>query len=320
MSKCMKYAGIGLVVMILLGSIFTKALTFDEPQFVPPGDYKRSFQHDGRSRSYQIHIPIILKNQRNIPLVLAFHGGGSNANIMRRSTELVSVSGQKGFAVVFPEGTGPGQRLLTWNGGRCCAYAKRKNVDDVGATAALLDELLKIIPYDKKRVYATGISNGAMICYRLACELSDRIAAIAPVAGNLEISPCNPTKPVPVIHFHGTLDRNVPFGGGVGDRSITKTDYHSVKYTIDRWKAINACGGSKSENKLPDFTNDGTTVNRKEWSNCKNGSSVALITIENGGHTWPGSPIKKWGRLGNVCQDISAAKIMWEFFEKHSRQ
>lgn len=319
--KLEKWLKLLFMMLVFSGIILIKTATTEGATFLTPGDYKRNYQFDGRTRSYGVHIPLILKNQTNVPVILAFHGGGSNSKIMKLSTELAALSDKEGFVVVYPNGTGPGGRLLTWNSGRCCAWAKRKNINDVGAISELLDQLTRIVPYDKKRVYATGISNGAMICYRLACELSDKIAAIAPVAGPLEISPCTPKRPVPVIHFHGTKDRNVPYQGGVGDRSITKTDYHSVKYTIDKWKAINGCSETSTKKDFTDKTNDGTTVSSETWNNCAKGSAVALITIKNGGHTWPGSPLKKWGKLGlgKVCHDISAAKIMWEFFKKHPK-
>ena len=114
---------------------------------------------------------------------------------------------QEGFIAVYPNGTGRLEPMLTWNGGNCCGYAQWNNVDDVGFTRALLDDLAKVVNVDAKRVFATGISNGGIMCYRLASELSDRIAAIAPVSGTMGTLTCNPKRPVSVIHFHGTEDR-----------------------------------------------------------------------------------------------------------------
>ena len=109
--------------------------------------------------------------------------------------------------------------MLTWNGGNCCGYAQWNKVDDVGFTRALLDDLAKVVNVDAKRVFATGISNGGIMCYRLASELSDRIAAIAPVAGTMGTKTCNPKRPVSVMHFHGTDDKFLPFKGGIGTRA-----------------------------------------------------------------------------------------------------
>src|SRR5262249_41276708 len=151
---------------------------------------------------------------RPFPVVLAFHGGGSNAGQMVRFSGLNDKADQAGFLVVYPNGTGRLEQALTWNGGNCCGYAMLNKVDDGAFVRALLDDLGKVAKVDAKRVYATGMSNGAILAYRLASELSDRIAAIAPVSGPMGTEKCNPTRPVPVLHFHGTDDDFAPFKGG----------------------------------------------------------------------------------------------------------
>ena len=151
-----------------------------------PGDHTRTLEHDGRTRSYLVHVPPKYDPKRPTPVVLAFHGGGQQRlEQMVRFCGLNEKADKEGFIAVYPNGTGRLEQMLTWNGGNCCGYAMWNNVDDVGFTRALLDDLAKVANVDAKRVFATGISNGGIMCYRLASELSDRIAAIAPVSGTM---------------------------------------------------------------------------------------------------------------------------------------
>ncbi len=282
-----------------------------------PGDHKRSYSHGGKTRTYLVHVPRILKSKTNIPVVLAFHGGGTNAMLMRETTDLKRVSEKEGFVVVYPNGTGNLKRVLTWNVGSCCAYAMRNKIDDVGATKALIEDIAKVLPIDRKRIYATGMSNGGMMAYRLACELSDRIAAVAPVAGSLEVKTCNPSRPVPILHIHGTADKNVDYNGGYGIHSISKTEFKSVADSIAEWRINNGCSLDSKEEMLKDKASDKTTTKKTTWSKCKNKSEIILYTVQNGGHAWPGSPLKKWGKFGPVSHDFSAGEVMWEFFSRH---
>src|SRR5437879_1570747 len=148
-----------------------------------PGDHTRFLQVDKRTRTYLVHVPPNYDPKKPTPVVLAYHGGGSNAVQMVRFCGLNETADKHGFLVVYPNGTGLLEGALTWNGGNCCGFAMQHQVDDVGFTRALLDDLGKVANVDPKRVYATGMSNGAILAYRLASELSDRIAAIAPVGG-----------------------------------------------------------------------------------------------------------------------------------------
>jgi polyhydroxybutyrate depolymerase len=190
------------------------------------------------------------------------------------------------------------------------------NVDDVGFVRAILDDLGSVANIDAKRVFATGMSNGGIISYRLASELSDRIAAIAPVGGPMGTETCNPKRPVSVIHFHGTEDEYAPFKGGKGTRSISGTDFYSVDHSIKAWVRANGCPEEPVVIKLPDTVEDGMTVTKKSYGPGKGGAEVVLIEIEGGGHTWPGQePRVKF--LGKTTKDISANELIWEFFQKH---
>jgi polyhydroxybutyrate depolymerase len=172
-----------------------------------------------------------------------------------------------------------------------------------------------VVNVDPKRVYATGMSNGGMMCYRLAAELSDRIAAIAPVAGTMAIDNYNPQRPVPVMHFHGKADNMVPFAGPSG-RTPKFLGFKSVDDTITVVAKANGCPEEPRTEELPDKAGDGTTVTKKTYGPGKDGAEVVLFVIEGGGHTWPGQqpPV---GFIGKSTKNISANDMIWEFFEKH---
>ncbi len=284
-----------------------------------PGDYTRSLEIDGRTRSYIVHIPPSYDHRKPIPVVLAYHGGATSAKIMVTFSGLNEKSDEAGFMVVYPNGTGLQENALTFNGGNCCGYAMRNKVDDVGFTRALLDDLGKVTHIDSKRVYATGISNGAIMCYFLASELSDRIAAIAPVAGPMGTETCHPKEPISVIHFHGEDDRFAPFKGGLGT-GLSQTNFYSVEHSIGAWVKANGCPETPEVTELPDKVNDGTKVTRKVYGPGKKGSEVILYIIHGGGHTWPGRDSRVANQLGKSTKDISANDLMWDFFKRHPKE
>jgi polyhydroxybutyrate depolymerase len=281
-----------------------------------PGDHTRSLEVDQRTRTYLLHVPKSYDGSKPYPVVLAFHGGGSNAEQMVRFCGLNDKADEAGFLVVYPNGTGRRERLLTWNGGNCCGYAMLQKVDDVAFVRALLDNLGKLVRVNPKRVYATGMSNGAILTYRLASELSNRIAAVAPVAGPMGAATCHPKRPVPVLHFHGTADEFAPFQGGKGPKSLSGTNFYSVDHSIRAWVKANACAQEPTTVQLPDKAKDGTRVTRKTYGPGRTGDEVVLVVIEGGGHTWPGrEPLVKF--LGPSTKNISANDLMWDFFQKH---
>ncbi|MBU6172446.1 MAG: hypothetical protein KGQ60_01495 [Planctomycetes bacterium] len=286
------------------------------------GDHTRSLRFGERKRRYLLHIPKSYDTNKPTPVVLVFHGGGGNPDGMVRLAGMNSKSDQAGFLVVYPFGTGRLEdSLLTFNGGECCGYAMQNQVDDVGFTRALLDDLASVVNVDADRVFATGLSNGGIVSHYLASELSDRIAAIAPVGGPLMMEAPRNNRPVPVIYFHGTQDEFAPYAGGYGKGFLGRreiTNFRSVEHTIQSWIKANGCSNEPQVVPLPDKADDGMKVIRHTWSGGKNGSEVVLIKIEGGGHTWPGQkPIM--ARLGESTMDVSANDLMWEFFQRHPR-
>jgi polyhydroxybutyrate depolymerase len=279
------------------------------------GDHARTLQHDGRGRSYIVHVPSNYDCRRPTPVLLAFHAAETNAAMLASACGLNDKADCAGFIAVYPDGTGK-RRRLTWNAGNCCGYASRQKVDDVGFVRAVLDDLAGIANVDSRRVFATGISNGAMLCYRLAAELSDRIAAIAPVSGAMATETFRPRRPVSVMHFHGTEDTILPFGGGIGPRFLATGVLPSVEHSIRVWAAADGCPADPVVVNLPCAADDGTTVERRTYGPGKDGAEVVLFVINGGGHTWPGQePRVRF--LGVSTRNISANDLMWEFFQRH---
>ncbi len=282
-----------------------------------PGQQTRTLEVDGRERRYIAYLPE-KKDDSKRPVVLVFHGGGSTAEQMIRFSGMNDKADEAGFIAVYPVGTGLLKNVLTFNGGNCCWYAVRRKVDDVKFVDQLLDDLSAVAAIDERRIYATGMSNGAIMCYRLASELSERIAAIAPVAGPMGADACSPSRPVPVCHFHGTDDEFAAYEGGPGKRSRTQTDFYSVKHSIDAWRKANGCTRTRKD-VLPVEVEDGTSVVKTSYTGGKGGAEVVLYTIKGGGHTWPGrAAILRY--LGKSTKNLSANDVMWEFFQRHARK
>jgi polyhydroxybutyrate depolymerase len=271
-----------------------------------PGDHERSVKVDGTTRSYLVHVPPHYDPKKPTPVVLNFHGALTNGGLQVHLSGLSNKADQCNFVVVYPNGTGANS-VLFWNSGdywpKSWPKPTEKPADDVRFVAKLLDDLGAVVKVDKKRVYATGLSNGAEMCYRLAAELSDRIAAIAPVGGVMGISKASPKRPVPVMHFHGTADTFVSF--------------NNVDGTIKTWVKLNGCTGKPKIVKLPDKAHDGTKVTKTVYGGGRKGAEVILFTIEGGGHTWPGRvPLVEFV-MGKSTKQISANDLIWEFFQKH---
>ena len=266
------------------------------------------------NRTYLVHVPEGHDQKTPLPVILALHGATMNGPMMAWFSGLNRKADEAGFIAVYPNGTGTRSSFF-WNGGNCCGSAAQNKVDDVAFISALLDDLMRVYPVDAQRVFATGMSNGAIMAYRLASELSDRIAAIAPVAGSVGTEINQPKRSVSVLHFHGTRDEFIPFNGGRGEKSITGTDFRSVDDSIRAWVKLNGCDESPRTDVLSKG-GDETTVTRKTYSGGKDGTEVVLVVIEGGGHTWPGlrSPAKT---LGKSALNVSANDLMWEFFQKH---
>jgi polyhydroxybutyrate depolymerase len=275
------------------------------------GDFEYFLTHDGLERRYLVHVPKGVEPGKKLPVVLAFHGGGGRAEGLRLASRLNETSDKGGFLLVYPDGTGL-TRILTYNAGSCCGYAVRERVDDVGFVRQLLDELPKKYPVEAQRIYATGFSNGAMLCYRLGCELSDRIAAIAPVAGDMGVDGPEPKRPVPVLAIHGMKDPNSLFEGGKGKNQFQPVPHRSVMASLAFWIKWDNCQPTPKEQKDKDFI-------RSEWDPAPGakGAPVILYALPEGGHTWPGGiDTTRHLNTGPLVKDVHASQLIWEFFER----
>ena len=260
-----------------------------------------SIIHDNLQRDYIIHIPSGYNVNDPIPLVLCFHGYGGSANSIMSYSSFNNISDTAGFIVIYPQGT-----LLQgnshWNVG---GWTSGSNVDDVGFINSLLDSLSNQYNIDNTRVYSTGMSNGGYMSFLLACQLSDRIAAIASVTGSMTIqtyNSCNPQHPTPILQMHGTYDQIVPY---LGNPSWTK----SIDNVLEYWVDYNNCKPSPSIVSLPDInTFDNSTVERFTWGNGENLVSTEHLKVIGGGHNW-------FGVSGNM--DINSSFEIWEFFSKY---
>ncbi len=283
------------------------------PSTLRPGDVRRSLHHDGLERSYLLHVPPGYDGMQPVTVVLVLHGGGGRAAGTARLTGFNALADRAGFLAVYPNGTGllP-DMFLTWNGGNCCGYAQRNAVDDIGFLRAVLADLRAIAPVDPRRVYATGLSNGAILCYRLACEASDLVAAIGPVAGTQNLARCTPAEPVSVIHFHGTDDTHAPYDGGRGPDSRAGVDFSSVAETIGFWVEANHCDPVPRTETFAD-------IRHETYLGCAENSAVELYTILGGLHAWPGSAGPAWPGGDEPTRTISATEILWEFFNAHPK-
>lgn len=268
-----------------------------------------SIPHEGYYRSFLIHLPSTYSENIYFPLIIALHGGFGNAYQMENNSQLSIKADAENFIVVYPEGLEGGiLGIRTWNAGWCCGYSSGNNIDDVGFIDKLIDTLVAKYSIDVNRIYATGMSNGGFMSYRLACELSDRIAAIAPVPASMSMTYCNPNRPVPIISFHSYLDTNVPINGGLGD-GLSDHYNPSQDSVISAWAIMNNCSGSD------------TVVNNAEYTEIKKGDCDCAIEMrqfisQDGGHSWPGGNTTPIGDPVSVY--IDANDLMWDFFKHYT--
>lgn len=296
-------------------------------RFSEAGDYELEIEHDGLGRRYLLHLPPGWEREL-LPVVISFHGGGGRAQGHKDWTRMDRLADRERFAIVYPDGTGGVfGRLLTFNAGGCCGPARRRNVDDVGFAIALLEDLARDLPLDRRRVYATGMSNGAMMSYRLAAEAAQHIAAIAPVGAAMSLDRFAPARPVPVMHIHSVDDPRALYDGGLGPPfplTRSRVLHKSVEAELARWVERNGCAAEPrqvSSLRAPESRFDsGHTAAKLVWSPCSSGAEVVLWKLAGAGHVWPGTERNPWPRvLGRETAVIDANEEMWRFFSRFSR-
>jgi polyhydroxybutyrate depolymerase len=299
---------------------------------LPPGDQQFTIDFAGSAREYLVHVPARAEAGRKLPVVLNFHGGGSDAPTQKAYSQMDATADRHGFIVVYPQGVPPApgvQGLRTWNAGKCCGPAQRTEADDVGFALAVLDDLARRTPVDRRRIYATGISNGGMMAYRLAVDASKRVAAVASVAGQVEVTKFAPSRPVAVMEFHSVDDPRALYEGGLGPPfpgTAIQNRFDSVQEGIDAWVAYDGCRrkpktGPTAQGK-PGTGDEGETATRITYAPCKQGTEVVLWKLTGSGHVWPGTPIDvsatpRGAVLGEPTRLVDANELMWEFFAEH---
>lgn len=292
-------------------------------------NYTDSIISAGLKRTYLIHIPPSHDPGTPMPLVIALHGGGGTGKHMVKLTRggLNTLSDTEGFIVVYPDGVGK-----NWNDGRSgeeTGYRTHKvKIDDVAFISALIDTLIKKLNIDPRRVYVTGMSNGAMMSYRLACELTDKIAAIAPVTGNIPhnlFPSCSPSRPISVLAINNIDDPLMPWAGNdiTGPFGVKKRGkVLSTSETITFWAKHNKGSLSPVITHEPDRDKgDGTRIRKEVYRNGEKGTEVVLYAIAGGGHTWPGGDqYLNEIIIGKTSRDMDANKVIWDFFKTHPAQ
>ena len=249
----------------------------------------------GLERSYYIYVPASAAG-KPAPMVMAFHGGGGNAQKFGENMNLVGMAERRGMILVLPQGVGRGAKKGgSWNADSMApqGYAELSGVDDLGFVKTLLSTISANYSVDRSRIYAVGFSKGGMIAYRAACVLNGQFSAVVAVGSTLSAADCPNPKGVSVLHIHGTNDQNVPLNGGTGQFTGKRANYPSVRRGLDFFTAGNQCATQKTTTRPASDTT--CTI-----QSCDGSEQVQLCLVEGGGHAWPGSPPANWQIKNNI--------------------
>ncbi len=261
-----------------------------------------NFMHNGVNRNYRLRLPKDHTTDEKIPLVFNLHGFTSNAIQQELYSGMNAIADVERFAVCYPNGVGN-----AWNVG----WAFGSSADDVGFISLLIDDLISKYGFNQSKVYACGMSNGGFMSYKLACELSNKIVAIASVTGSMvpgAPAQCNPDNLVPIMEIHGTADNTVAYNG-------TPLISTAIPEILKFWQDKNECDVAPQIEMIPNInTTDNTTTEKHTYINCKNNKEVVHYKVLGGGHTWPGASIS----TGATSQDFNASATIWEFFNRYS--
>jgi polyhydroxybutyrate depolymerase len=272
---------------------------------VPLGQSTQTLTVGGRTRTVRLYRPANLPAKA--PLVLFLHGGFGSADQAERYYGWDAEADAGHFLVAYPEGVNHAWAV----GGGCCGTPGSTGVDDVDFLSQLVALVGREVPLDPDRVYATGISNGGLMAYRLACDTTI-FAAIGPDSATL-LGPCPSPAPISVIHIHGTADHNIPYDGGEGD-GYAHINGPAVTALVATWRATDACPP-------PSVTSVNTVTT--SLASCPGGRAVELVTIAGAGHQWPGSPdrpaLQRLLGTDPPSTALDATTVVWEFFAAHSR-
>ena len=258
--------------------------------FISVGVYAQydTLNYEGLDRTYLLHVPSSYDGSSSVPLVLALHHAGGEGSDFESISGFSDKADANNFIVVYPNGIDN-----SWNAGNCCGTAMEDTIDDVGFISVLIDTISENYNIDSARIFAAGFSNGSIMAYRLAAELSDKIAAIAAGSGQMMLDECNPSRGVPIMHLHALDDGAVPYEGGSASGYV----FPSVESVIDIWVGINNC-----ETNPDTVVNTGSLMVRK-WEAQSSNADIVLFTTPTGGHSW--------------LSGIPATDSVWAFFDAH---
>ena len=267
--------------------------------------------HDGIEREYLVYVPNEYDASISIPLVLNFHGfGGTAYDHYKYTSDMTSLADTANFLLVYPQGAAGTDGYSHWN---IADENSKSDVDDLGFTSAMIDDLIQTYNVDTLRIYATGFSNGAAFTYDLACRLSQRIAAIAPVGENMtqvSFDECEATIPTGIISFHGTADESRPYNGIEG-YNLSYEEINSF------WTNLNETEAVATVTEINTNTEDGSSVELYSWEKGRNCSSVEHYKIINGGHSWPNPNAESWGKGDDVNRDIDTNVLIWNYVSEY---
>lgn len=299
-------------------------VTPPNPTIKPASSLTEKVRHEGIQRTYHVYLPEGFNPQKSLPLVLALHGGGGTGRQFDQALsqgQLKTIANQRGVILVFPDGMN-----RQWSDGRTQHLKRNKSYDDVGFISKVIDRMIDDYGVDSQRVYVTGISNGGFMSVRLALDLSDKIAAIAPVTAQLPLAlqDKTPKQPISVMIVNGTEDPIVPYQGGhvrLFRFGRSRGEILSTADTIEHFRLQNNCQATPKKISLPDKDpNDSTRVEMEQYTGCADQTEVTLVKVIGGGHTWPGgAQYLKPKLIGRVSKDINAGAMIIDFFLKHSR-
>jgi len=297
--RILRYAALFLAGVLLI-VITTLAVSFFSG--------RHTLEFNGSIRSYHLYIPTSYDASQPVPLVLMFHMRSGFGWLMQEISNFNAVAESGGFIVVYPDGVGN-----SWADGRGISAADQAGVDDVAFTAALIDHLSEQYAIDLGRVYAAGFSNGGMLALRLACELPDRITAVAAVSSSMPQSvqaACHPGRAIPVLMMNGTADDVIPLNG--------KTGLVSVSEALLTWVDIGGCDPVPVVDDI-DPADDGTVVRFEIFRDCQDEIRIWHYVINDGGHRWPGSAsFWQFVLSGRMTRDIDASAEIWSFFQSYT--
>lgn len=320
-----------LAFVILLGCASGGTGRVDTTQSTPvsSGDHKITIRLGELDRHYTVHVPPGYNGKTSAPVVIMLHGGGGTGKAAAFETGWGSKADEAGFLAVFPDAMPPdptkpsrfrGNPQL-WNDGSDRFYPGQNAPDDVGFLNAMLDELLTKFAVDQRRIFVTGFSNGASMCFRIGAELSKRIAAIAPVAGACWLEPLTLERPVPMVYITGTADPLNLIEGGVprlatgGSDKVRAKPKPPVRDSILTWSKALACPTT------PRSSSEANGVRTEIYGPGRDGAKVVYITVEGLGHTWAGGKsLLPEFMVGKRTDKIKATEVIWEFFQKHPKK